>query len=64
MNRAQIICDVLALEKAGHMSLELREDVLSYLSEENDFGAILAFERCSVYARGDLAFDETELFRI
>ena len=64
MNRAQIICDVLALEKAGHMSSELREDVLSYLSEEDDFGPILAFERCSLYARGDLAYDETELFRI
>ena len=64
LNRAQIICDILSLEKSGHVSTELREEVLSYLGEEDDFAPILAFERCSVYVKGDFTDDEAELRRI
>ena len=64
LNRAQIICDILSLEKSGHVTTELREEVLSYLGEEDDFAPILAFERCSVYVKGDFTDDEAELRRI
>merc|ERR1712192_17603 len=47
MNRAQIICDVLALEELGYVSHAVRKDVLSYLPTEVDFGPLLAYEECS-----------------
>ena len=64
LNRAQIICDILSLERSGHVSTELKEEVLSYLGEENDFAPILAFERCSAYVKEDFTDNEAELFRI
>jgi len=65
LNRAQIICDILSLEKSGRVSTELREEVLSYLGEEDDFAPILAFERCSAYVKGDFFTDnEADMFRI
>jgi len=47
INRAQIICDVLALEELGYVSHSVRKDVLSYISSETDFGALLAHQQCS-----------------
>merc|ERR1712241_787460 len=61
LNRAQIICDILSLERSGRVSKELREEVLSYLGEEDDFAPILAFERCSAYVKGDFTDKEAAL---
>jgi len=47
MNRAQVICDVLALEEIGYVSHSIRKDILAYLSAEVDFGPLLASEQCS-----------------
>jgi len=47
INRAQIICDILALEELGYVSHNVRKDVLSYISSETDFGALLAHQQCS-----------------
>merc|ERR1719219_2676523 len=52
MNRAQIICDVLALEELGYVSHAVRKDVLSYLPTEVDFGPLLAHEECSDMVSG------------
>ena len=43
----QIICDILALEELGYVSHSVRKDVLSYISSETDFGALLAHQQCS-----------------
>ena len=64
LNRAQIICDILSLERSGRVSTELREEVLSYLGEEDDFAPILAFERCSAYVKGDFTDNEADMLRI
>ena len=64
LNRAQIICDILSLERSGRVSTELREEVLSYLGEEDDFAPILAFEKCSAYVKEDFIDNEAEMFRI
>jgi len=55
MNRAQIICDVLALEELGFVSHAVRKDVLSYLPTEVDFGPLLAYEECSGMLDGTFA---------
>jgi len=47
MNRAQVICDVLALEEVGYVSHSIRKDILAYLPAEVDFGPLLASEQCS-----------------
>jgi aminopeptidase N len=47
LNRAQIICDVLALAATGHVDMEVRDDVLSYQDTETDFAPLYAFSRCA-----------------
>lgn len=46
LNRAQIICDVIALAQTGHVSLEMRDLVLSYIEHETDFAPIYAYNNC------------------
>jgi len=47
MNRAQIICDVVALAETGHVSMVVRDDVLSYIDMETDYAPLLAYGRCA-----------------
>ena len=47
LNRAQIVCDVMALAETGHVSAEVKENILSYESLETDYAPLLAFERCN-----------------
>ena len=53
LNRAQIICDVLALADTGNVAIEVRDDVLSYQDMETDFAPLLAFERCASLVQED-----------
>jgi len=46
MNRAQIICDVMALSGTGHVSMEVMDDVLGYQDMETDYAPLYAFSRC------------------
>ena len=43
---AQVICDVLALEEAGHVSPGVLEDVLAYIPQEDQFAPLLAYDQC------------------
>eukprot|EP00091_Calanus_sinicus_P005267 TRINITY_DN15695_c0_g1_i1.p1 TRINITY_DN15695_c0_g1~~TRINITY_DN15695_c0_g1_i1.p1 ORF type:complete len:397 (+),score=98.83 TRINITY_DN15695_c0_g1_i1:263-1453(+) len=47
MNRAQIICDVMALSGTGHVTMEVKNDVLAYEDMETDYAPLLAFARCT-----------------
>jgi len=47
LNRAQVICDIIALAGTGHVTMEVRDDVLSYQDMETDFAPLYAFERCA-----------------
>eukprot|EP00091_Calanus_sinicus_P012107 TRINITY_DN2746_c0_g1_i3.p2 TRINITY_DN2746_c0_g1~~TRINITY_DN2746_c0_g1_i3.p2 ORF type:complete len:252 (-),score=69.75 TRINITY_DN2746_c0_g1_i3:91-846(-) len=47
MNRAQIICDVLALFGTGHVTMEVKDDVLAYVDMDTDYAPLLAFARCT-----------------
>merc|ERR1712013_340552 len=47
LNRAQVICDTIALAGTGHVTMEVRDDVLSYQDMETDFAPLYAFERCA-----------------
>lgn len=58
LNRAQIICDIVALTQTGHVSEAIRDLVLSYESMETDYAPKLAFERCtSGFKENDDHFD-------
>ena len=46
LNRAQIICDVAALAESGHVAAETKDNVLSYIDDETDFGPLYAFQQC------------------
>ena len=46
LNRAQIICDVVALADTGYVSTEIRDDVLAYIDSETDFGPLYASTHC------------------
>ena len=43
---AQVICDVLALEEAGHVSPGILQDVLAYIPQEDQFAPLLAYDQC------------------
>ena len=45
-SETQVICDVLALEEAGHVSPTVLEDVLAYISQEDQFAPLLAYDQC------------------
>ena len=61
LNRAQLICDVVALADTGHVSTETRDNLLSYIDTETDFGPIYAYERCVPDLKLE---DDTEVMRI
>ena len=46
LNRAQIICDVIALAETGYVSTEIRDNVLAYIDSETDFGPLYAAQQC------------------
>jgi len=64
LNRAQIICDVIALEKNGIVSTEIKEEVLAYYTEDEEYAPKLAYERCKNYAEGQIVFEEDKFSRI
>jgi len=47
MNRAQIICDVVALAETGHVTTAIKDDVLSYVDMETEFAPLYAYGRCA-----------------
>jgi len=57
LNRAQIICDVAKLAETGHVTMETRDNVLSYIEMETDFGPNYAYQQC---ASGGFEVEEFE----
>merc|ERR1711970_135626 len=47
LNRAQIICDVIALSKTGHVTQEIHDAVMEYIDMESDFAPLNAIRECS-----------------
>merc|ERR1719450_295687 len=47
LNRAQLICDVVALTETGHVKPEIKDNLLSYIDDETEFGPLYAFEQCA-----------------
>ena len=47
LNRAQIICDVARLVESGHVTTAIRDNVLSYIDTETEFGPNYAYEQCA-----------------
>jgi len=46
LDRINLICDVATLAQTGHVTMETRDNVLSYIDMETDFGPKLAFQEC------------------
>ena len=46
MNRAQIICDIINLNKHGYVEKGTMDLVLQYIDVESDFAPIRAHEQC------------------
>jgi len=53
LNRAQIICDLMALARSGTVSEELKDSILSYQDKETEFTPLYAFDQCSKYEKED-----------
>jgi len=46
ISRAMLICDVASLYELGYVTGEIYEDVLSYISEEDEYAPTTAYEMC------------------
>ena len=57
LNRAQIICDVSALAETGHVTPEIRDNVLAYIDQETDFAATYAYQQCAGGFRDEEGWD-------
>ena len=49
LNRAQIICDVVSLARAGQVSQEVRDGVLAYIGREDHPTPLRAFRECVLF---------------
>merc|ERR1711892_954315 len=47
LNRAQIICDVIALTRTGHVTMEIHDAVMEYIDMETDFAPLNAAKECA-----------------
>ena len=47
LNRAQLICDVISLAGTGKVTEEVKNKVLAYIQEEDDFTPLLAYKECN-----------------
>ena len=47
LNRAQLICDVISLANTGHVTQEIKDQVMEYLANETEFAPLNAVKECS-----------------
>jgi len=47
LNRAQIICDVIALTRTGHVNQEIHDAIMEYIDMETDFAPLRALKECA-----------------
>ena len=47
LNRAQIICDVIALTRTGHVTQEIHDAIMEYIDMETDFAPLRALKECA-----------------
>merc|ERR1711892_554203 len=47
LNRAQIICDVIALTRTGHVNQEIHDAIMEYIDMETDFAPLNAAKECA-----------------
>jgi len=47
LNRAQIICDVIALARTGHVTQEIHDAIMEYIDMETDFAPLNAAKECA-----------------
>ena len=54
LNRAQVICDVVSLARAGVVGTEVRDRVLGYIGREEHFTPLRAFRECVLFGGGGM----------